>query len=347
MDALRASLRALAAVFDRLPQLDRRALMKGCASGRDVTWCALVKGAMLGKPRLVRRAVSARHALNQQMIATIQKAHVELSIADFGSRNPWSDYDYQVSFDLFQLDFRAFTSVVAAVQEARQSIAGLSEQVFPGTRVPTDNLIEVNWYLPTLLFKAPPVKVRRLLQPQYFAVEQEILALCPQLDGQAGAEFLKKDCLAIFRGRRTNLDSCYSRYGRLWPTFVKVREILQGSRTGASFNNLLLQLVKLNPVCADMYFGVSTVLFVVVHMQLCKGRSKLKNLPLLAIPAAVENQLMFGRTGKAKYLERTKAALRVLDKRAAVEIIDQALSTRAPRTERDRLSLLNLVHQIV
>lgn len=350
MQALRSSLKALKDAFAKLTQRDRRAIVKECASGKNVTWCALIKGALLGKAGLMRRAVSARHRLNQKLIARIQRAtpHVKLTIAGFGSRHPWSDYDYQVSFDLLRLDFRAFASVVAAVQDARGSIAGLANDVFPNTRVPTDNLIEVNWYLPTLLFKAPSSRVRKLLRSKFAFATHGILALQPQLRGASGEAFLVDDCLAVLRGRRVNLDSCYSRYAQLWPTFVQIRGALEGTNQIADldFNHLLLKLVQFNPVCADMYFGVSTILFVVVHMQAAGGRSKMKELDKLAIPAALENQLLYGRTGKGKYLARTKAALKVIDKQLALSIYDKVLTVRGIRTKRDQQSLISLVRKI-
>ena len=359
--------------YNGLSKTQAADVRRRCAS-RVVSWCVLIKAALTTGERTEASAVhlakKARDALNTSMLAELRRQVPFVVVQDFGSTNAWSDVDYQVSFSLSSITELGFDRLCDAIDDVRALVAPLPKAVCRCfDRISADNFVEVNWYLPTLLFRTSKHRTRPQSNAssgcqRYFAeCPNNVTCLVPQLRSpEERFRFLVADCVATLSRQRTQLGTCYSRYRTLWPTLRLLKQLASShTRSHApaetclrdrDFNALLFRLVRANPTCADMYFSIGAILFVVVFLQVCGG--SLKKCPLsrqalsaLAVPSALENTLMFARTHKKKYQRRVEMSLaRIEDRALAKAVISTALKQRAPRAKRDQLACKHLLDQL-
>ena len=84
----------------------------------------------------MQKAVRDRDQLNKSMVQFLQQVK-SITVHDFGSSHPWSDVDYQVSFDLVSMNRQSFTLLCDQVDMARGALPPMS------ANISTDNYIEV------------------------------------------------------------------------------------------------------------------------------------------------------------------------------------------------------------
>jgi hypothetical protein len=362
VDALADVLKQLLRTYNRLSKKRAADVRRRCAS-RVVTWCVLVKATLVsgGTEADMDTIRLCRNMLNSCMLAELRNQAPLAVVQDFGSTNPWSDVDYQVSFSLPSITEPGFHRLCDAIDDVRSRVAHLPKAVCKGfDRISADNFIEVNWYLPTLLFRTSKQQSnnKKTRGNRYFAeCPSSVTCLVPQLRSpEEQFRFLVADCVAALSRQRTQLRTCYARYRTLWPVLRLLKQLISPSAqvwlSDNEFNTVLFRLVRANPTCADMYFSIGAIIFVVVFLQVCGGNVKKcplrrKTLSALAISSALENTLMFARTRKQKYQHRVEMSLTCIeDFGLAKTVIETALKQRVLRAKRDQHACKHLLSRL-
>ena len=144
-----------------------------------------------------------------------------------------------------------------------------------------DNFLETNWYLPTLILTCTSTIIRNTKKAiklysdrrdtWYKEVKDHLPSPVHFLRGEKKlSDFVLRDIYNILQMEDENLRSCYKKYSRLSPVLEACRKYFETNPGRApsrdlcdQFNDYLFDMVSFNAMCADMYFGISTILCVV------------------------------------------------------------------------------------
>ena len=83
--------------------------------------------------------------------------------------------------------------------------------------------------------------------------------------------------------------------------------------TDEEFNNNLFSIIKYNNIGPDMYYTISTIIFVVWHMQLNNKLSQ-QQMRIFGTISYLENKKLYEKTKKEKYKDRYLYAKKLYDK---------------------------------
>jgi hypothetical protein len=258
-----------------------------------------------------------------------------------GSTMPWSDKDVQITLNLVDnytyKNIKDLTDIIIKLRVENQTY------FFPKNKKIFDIYYDINFYMPSLFhfLYLPKSKKQMIEKYKRYCYISDIdtegknistnVVLKPDFSDNP-KQFLLIDISRILLTYNMDLDKCFKDYKKI-PSKALVK-IIEGIKLDGYFriNTYLHKLVSLNHVCAEMYFSVCSTIFVVWYMQInnMKTNSKqlLKDLKYLAIPAFIENHLMFSVTKKDKYLNRKIEAFKHLDKDLLIELLKKVLKKK-------------------
>lgn len=292
------------------------------------TWCTLIKLLKNDSENfyLIKFIVNERKKYNDKLIVYLEKnmEPYKIKVNNFGSLKDTSDYDYQVSFDILDIDNKFINKLIKLISLLRKDWNKMNTKIGVGLRnIPTDNFIETNWYLPTIIYNVKNNNKNKL--KSYGYIHKNIIFIKPYFIKNKNSiiDFLLNDIKLIFKKKKENLNKCYKNYNLVQKKYILLlKNILIDNRNihekKIKINNILLNLVSCNHICADMYFSICNIIYTVGYIQ---SNINIDNIELYAIPAFIENYIFYKKTHKEKYKNRYENAQQNLNKNIAIRYL--------------------------
>lgn len=145
----------------------------------------------------------------------------------------------------------------------------------------------------------------------------KVCIFMPQLSNELLInKFVDIELKNLNRGKKENLKKYYDKYiVYISQCIIKLIDCYKGKLmlSDEEFNYNLLCSSKYNNIGPDMYYTISSVIFIVWHMQMNNKLSK-KQMRTFGTIAYLENKKIFEETNKKKYKDRYIYAKKFLDK---------------------------------
>lgn len=278
----------------------------------------IVKSISKSKPTLspVSEALLSARAHYTKLIKDeiTRKIHpIGVKIVDAGSDTAKSDIDLNVMVDISDSRVNAdtFKTLMDTADTIRKSASCHWE--IPGLSL--DKTLDINIYPPTILHMSKTGSLGSL--KDYVLRSGDTVCLIPTLSTpELIKNFIVQDYRYIMRSPKTDLNGYSNAYKyNVIPSLMQILSLkninisdeAHRQSIASGYNSHIHKMIDANSIGPEMYFGISTIIYVVWHMQL-KNHVDPKILSILAIGAYIENCRLYKRTQKQKYALRANHA---------------------------------------
>lgn len=282
-----------------------------------------------------------RHIYGSYIATQLEKNDPLVRALPTGSTNFDSDIDMQVLVNLCastavtSKKYKTLLECVLYILE--EGVAMWSGDIIPNYEDEIPKLLDINIYPPGLINYYDGGEKCSLAYGDTFIYKNDKCeqesdkindALCfhPVLTTSDLREaFVQQELVNLKKELKSNYREYYKRYKEtIIPAMI---ELISGCQSGATcleppeVNNLLFEVVKWNHIGPEMYLTISSILFVVWHMQMKQDIPE-NDLKVLAIAAHLENKQLYESTAKQKYKDRMNEAAKHMDQELKKKVID-------------------------
>lgn len=260
------------------------------------------------------RYLFVEHILND--ISDIDKR--KLITYPTGSSNLNSDKDIQI---LFNIDSNINIKLLNDIVKKILVIINKNYNIFNCKKI--YKLLDTNFYPPTLFNyinsssssnKYIKISKKNILNNN---IKYKLCIFIPQLSNDNIInKFIEMEQKNLNKKNYENIEKYYDKYIKnISKSIINLIDCYKGKLilSDEEFNNNLVSTTKFNNIGPEMYYTISTIIFVVWHMQLNEKLSQ-KQMRIFSTISYLENKKIYEETKKKKYKDRYLYAKKYYDK---------------------------------